>query len=92
LFVENLIDSSKNLMNYLSAVEISRIIELAWEGRTPFEAIKDQFGLSEEDVIKRMRNELKPSGFRIWRKRMNGRRTNQRKLRNEKVNRFTSPY
>ena len=51
--------------------QVDRIIEMAWEDRTPFEAIKFQFGLSEADTIKLMRNELKPNSFKLWRKRVN---------------------
>lgn len=53
----------------LSVKDIDRIIEMAWEDRTPFEAIKIQFELSEQDVIKLMRRELKPSSWRLWRER-----------------------
>lgn len=55
----------------LTDAEIDRIIEMAWEDRTPFEAIEYQFGLSERDVIHLMRRTLKPSSFRLWRKRVN---------------------
>ena len=48
-----------------------RIIEMAWEDRTPFYAIEVQFDMSESDVIRFMRNELKPKSFRMWRKRVN---------------------
>ena len=51
--------------------ELDRIIEMAWEDRTPFEAIEYQFGLPEKEVIKLMRRELKGSSFRLWRKRVN---------------------
>ena len=51
--------------------DIDRIIEMAWEDRTPFEAIKFQFGFSEADVIALMRRELKRSSFNLWRKRVN---------------------
>ena len=52
-------------------LEIDRIIEMAWEDRTPFEAIAVQFGVTESEVIKLMRNQLKLSSFRLWRKRVN---------------------
>ncbi|MGZ2980097.1 TIGR03643 family protein, partial [Pseudomonas aeruginosa] len=52
-----------------------RIIEMAWEDRTPFEAIYFQFGLTEKDVIAFMRANSKPSSFKMWRKRMQGRNT-----------------
>lgn len=52
-------------------IDIDRVIEMAWEDRTPFEAIEGQFGLSEADVIKLMRKTLKLSSFKLWRKRVN---------------------
>ena len=61
--------------------DIDRIIEMAWEDRTPFEAITFQFGLKEQDVIELMRKEMKPSRFRMWRERVQGRATKHRKLR-----------
>ena len=62
-------------MNDLDISTIDRIIEMAWEDRTSFEAIHFQFGLSEKDVIVLMRNEMKASSFRMWRKRVSGRKT-----------------
>jgi uncharacterized protein (TIGR03643 family) len=59
----------------LSATEIDRVVEMAWEDRTPFEAIQAQFGLSERDVIDLMRREMKASSFRMWRARVQGRAT-----------------
>lgn len=59
----------------MSEIEIDRIIEMAWEDRTPFEAIEYQFGLKENDVRKIMRRELKPSSFKLWRERVKGRKT-----------------
>ncbi len=55
----------------MTEIEIDRIIEMAWEDRTPFEAINFQFGLSEADVIQLMRRELKENSFKRWRKRVN---------------------
>jgi uncharacterized protein (TIGR03643 family) len=55
----------------MTSAEIDRIVEMAWEDRTPFEAIKVQFGFSEAEVIKLMRGELKLSSFKLWRKRVN---------------------
>ena len=55
--------------------EIDRIIEMAWEDRTPFDAITAQFGLSEKEVIALMRREMKPSSWRMWRARVQGRST-----------------
>ena len=68
--------------------EIDRIIQMAWEDRTPFEAIKIQFGISESQVIKIMRNEMKKSSFKMWRERVSGRKTKHKNLRNEEVKRF----
>ena len=62
-------------MDSLQASTIDRIIEMAWEDRTSFEAIQYQFGLSESDVIALMRKEMKSSSFRMWRKRVSGRKT-----------------
>ena len=72
--------------------KIDRIIEMAWEDRTPFEAIKSQFGFDESEVIKLMRNNLKKSSFKLWRKRVNGRTTKHLKLReNRDCLLYTSP-
>ena len=60
---------------------ISRIVEMAWEDRTTFEAIEAQFGLTESAVIDLMRRHMQPSSFRMWRKRMAGRRTKHTALR-----------
>jgi len=62
--------------------ELDRIIEMAWEDRTTFDAIKFQFGLKEQDVIALMRNQLKPSSFRLWRARVQGRKTKHLAKRN----------
>jgi len=71
--------------------DIDRVIEMAWEDRTPFEAIQYQFDLSEAEVIKLMRLELKPSSFRLWRKRVNsGVSKKHLKKRNENISRFRS--
>lgn len=70
--------------------ELDRIIEMAWEDRTPFDAITFQFGLSEQETIEIMRKEMKPSSFRMWRKRVQGRATKHAKLRPTDVDRFKS--
>jgi uncharacterized protein (TIGR03643 family) len=64
-----------DLADQLTAREIDRVIEMAWEDRTTFEAIEFQFGLAEADVIALMRSQLRPGSFRAWRKRVSGRRT-----------------
>ena len=75
----------------LSQADKSRIIEMAWEDRTPFGAIEYQFGLSEDETIELMRSEMKRSSFKMWRKRVTGRDTKHRKKRREDVSRFVSP-
>ena len=72
----------------LSDQDVDRVIEMAWEDRTPFEAISFQFGLGEQDVITLMRRELSPKGFRRWRKRVQGRSTKHQQLRADEVQRF----
>tara|TARA_R110002110_G_scaffold85277_13_gene221714 strand:+ start:61 stop:333 length:273 start_codon:yes stop_codon:yes gene_type:complete len=72
----------------LSIEEIDRVIEMAWEDRTTFEAIDFQFGLKEQAVIELMRTEMKPSSFKLWRKRVQGRKTKHEKLRVFEKGRF----
>lgn len=69
----------------------SRIIEMAWEDRTPFEAISAQYGFKEADVIRFMRNKLKKKSFKLWRARVSGRTTKHLKLRPEGVSRGYCP-
>ena len=64
----------------MNIIDIDRIIEMCWEDRTPFEAIEYQFGLNEDDAIKIMRNNLKPKSFKVWRKRVSGRKTKHLEL------------
>ena len=72
----------------LTDLEKDRIIEMAWEDRTTFEAIHLQFGLKEQEVINLMRLEMKPSSFRMWRARVQGRKTKHEKLREFDKGRF----
>ncbi|MDB9913643.1 TIGR03643 family protein [Flavobacteriaceae bacterium] len=73
----------------LTEIELDRIIEMAWEDRTPFEAILYQFGLTEKEVIKLMRGNLKESSFKRWRKRVNsGVSQKHLKKRNPEISRF----
>jgi uncharacterized protein (TIGR03643 family) len=72
----------------LSLIDIDRIIEMGWEDRTPFDAITMQFGLKEQEVITIMRNNMKPNSFKLWRKRVQGRKTKHLKKREEEVGRF----
>ena len=74
----------------LSPIEIDRIIEMAWEDRTPFEAIEVQFGLTEAEVIELMKFEMKLQNWKKWRARVQGRATKHRALRNDDVLIFKS--
>ncbi len=65
----------------LTAGDISLVIQMAWEDRTSFETIKDRMGLTEAEVIRLMRSELKPQSFNLWRRRVAGRVTKHRALR-----------
>ena len=77
-------------MKNLKIEDISRIIEMAWEDRTPFEAIELQFGLKENEVREIMRRVMKPSSFKMWRQRVSGRITKHLSLRSKDVERFKS--
>ena len=74
----------------LDSETIDRVIEMAWEDRTPFEVIEKQFGLKEKDVIAVMRRYMKRSSFKMWRKRVTERKTKHAKKRNFEVGRFRS--
>ena len=75
-------------MNKFSLREIDRIIEMAWEDRTPFEAIFNQFNINEKELISLMRNNLKRNSFKLWRERVSGRKTKHSVLRENSVDRF----
>ncbi|WP_395376001.1 TIGR03643 family protein [Marinicella sp. W31] len=75
----------------LEEADISRIVEMAWEDRTPFEAIESIYGLNESEVIQLMRKTIKRSSFRLWRKRVSGRTTKHQKLRPAGVTRAYCP-
>jgi uncharacterized protein (TIGR03643 family) len=75
-------------MLQLTQYDIDRIIEMAWEDRTPFEAIHYQFGITEKKVIELMRTHIKRSSFNMWRKRMQQRKTKHIRLRDKNVTRF----
>ncbi|GAB2652423.1 TIGR03643 family protein [Flavihumibacter cheonanensis] len=72
----------------LTTSDIDRIVEMAWEDRTPFEAIEFQFGLSEQQTIHLMRREMLPSSFKRWRKRVQSRKTKHIMKREDAVQRF----
>ena len=71
-------------MKYSDA-DVSRIIEMDWDDRTPFEAIQHNFGINESEVIKLMQLNLKKSSFRLWRQRVSGRKTKHEQLRENEI-------
>lgn len=75
----------------LSSVEVDRVIQMAWEDRTPFDAIQDQFGIVPGDVIKLMRRKMKPGSFKLWRRRTTGRKTKHVAKRGYRFGRFRCP-
>lgn len=82
------IQKSIDSENELDDQAIDRIIEMAWEDRTPFDAIKAQFGLSEAEVKKLMKKELKFSSYKLWRERVEKCKTKHAKSRNPEIDRF----
>jgi len=72
----------------LSEMDVDRIIEMAWEDRTPFDAIEYQFGLKEADVKALMKKTLKFSSYKLWRKRVENCKTKHAKTRSSEINRF----
>jgi uncharacterized protein (TIGR03643 family) len=77
-------------MKEFTEKQLDRIIEMAWEDRTSFEAIKIQFDINQDEIIKIMRSTLKNKSFRIWRKRTKGRKTKHRKINDISPMRFRS--
>ena len=77
-----------NLFPLLNQFDTDRVIEMAWEDRTPFDAITAQFGVTERQVIELMRREMKLSSFKMWRKRVQGRATKHVGKRTENITRF----
>lgn len=82
---------TKPVFESLSPAERDRVIQMAWEDRTSFDAIKRQFGLSPGEVIHLMRAELKSASFRLWRQRTAGRRTKHVAKRGFEIGRFRCP-
>ena len=72
----------------LTDFDIDRIVEMAWEDRTPFDAIEAQFGVNESEVIRLMRQEMKRSSFEMWRKRVSGRKTKHTTSRSTEIDCF----
>lgn len=79
-----------DLRALLSADEIDRIVQMAWEDRTPFDAILVQFGITEAEVIALMKSEMRLQNWKKWRARVQGRSTKHTALRSEEVGRFKS--
>ncbi len=82
LFVAKALDrfmDKQQIKETLTAADIDRIVEMAWEDRTSFDTIYDQFGISEAEVIKIMRKSMKRSSFLMWRERVSGRKTKHAK-------------
>ena len=77
-------------MKEFSEKQLDRIIEMAWEDRTSFEAIKIQFDINQDEVIRIMRSSLKSKSFKIWRERTKGRKTKHRKINDISTMRFRS--
>jgi uncharacterized protein (TIGR03643 family) len=75
----------------IDPADLSRIVEMAWEDRTPFDAILQSYGINEAAVIDLMRQAMKPSSFRMWRKRVTGRATKHAALRSQEVQRAYCP-
>ena len=72
----------------LSEEDKNRIIEMAWEDRTPFEVIHSEFNLTHNELIALMRNNLKPRSFKLWRQRVSGRKTKHEAKRSFQLGRF----
>lgn len=83
-----MLDEAIETQNKLSQIDIDRIIEMAWEDRTPFDAIEFQFGLKESEVKTLMKSNLKFSSYKLWRKRVEACKTKHQKTRSIEINRF----
>ncbi|MCU0721689.1 MAG: TIGR03643 family protein [Pirellula sp.] len=82
---------NRDLFQNISADEVSRIIQMAWEDRTSFDAIERQFGLTPNQVVQLMRREMQPSSFKMWRERTVGRATKHESKRGFLFGRFRCP-
>jgi len=81
----------RKILNNFNEADLSRIIEMAWEDRTPFEAIETLYGIQEQDVINLMRQQLKLRSFKLWRQRVSNRKTKHLELRSPIINRAYCP-
>lgn len=84
------IDQSATNNATVDQATVDRVIQMAWEDRTTFDAIRRQFGLNESAVIRLMRKSMKASSFKMWRSRVTGRKTKHQALRSDEVMRFKS--
>lgn len=84
-------EMTQSTADTLSKSEIDRVIQMAWEDRTSFDAIQNQFGITPGEVIHLMRREMSPSSFRLWRSRTAGRKTKHVAKRGFEVGRFRCP-
>jgi uncharacterized protein (TIGR03643 family) len=82
--------ASSNGVATLSCDDLNRIVQMAWEDRTTFDAISAQFNVSEAEVIRLMRKSMKRSSFELWRRRVSGRKTKHLALREDGIVRFKS--
>ena len=78
------------MMQQIDQATVDRVIQMAWEDRTTFDAIQRQFGLNETAVIRLMRHSMKASSFKMWRARVSGRKTKHQALRSPEITRFKS--
>jgi len=83
-------DLDKGKKTKISDRDLDRIIEMAWEDRTPFDAIAFQFGLKENEVKALMKKTLKFSSYKRWRNRVENSSTKHLKTRSEEIDRFKS--
>ena len=90
IYKNKLAPENSNIIYLMDKSDVSRIIEMAWEDRTPFDAIEAQFGLNEKAVKRLMRDNLKPSSYKSWRKRVQGRSTKHLAKRGFSVGRHKS--
>lgn len=81
-------NSFKKKLHHLDKESINRIVEMAWEDRTPFDAILSQYGLTEQEVIRLMRREMRSKSWKMWRKRVQNRKSKHSKLRSQDIERF----
>lgn len=82
----------KQDLSQLQEEDLNRLIEMAWQDRTTFDTIFDLYGLTQNQVQKKMRSLMKKSSFKMWRKRVKGKNTKHKKKLDHKVIRFQGPW